>query len=181
MSSVLTSSPFPLGLNQCDHWKNRIEAQSENLKLKMAKHNIFSSDLSAGEVVSDGLYTHVYLLVSYVPPFFFVPLSFLPRTEAHFHVITAKLWMRWCRAMLCGVLETVYLSEMKSSSGGIVFCSVLAKTNMKMFCVCEWGRTGRARITKWRSMKCFLAHSYPKWSEAGHYCSPSSSDNFTAG
>lgn len=165
------SPPFPPGLSQCDHWKNRIKRHNPKPKTKNGRRLYYLKwpRCERGCVC----YTHLYLLVSpervIVDGFmickdvchigsggnqisalekkgfsfshclylflsfsdfmsvlsFFVSVSFLPWTEAHSHIITAKLWMQWC-PMLYGVLNTVYLSEIKAPLSSIVFCSVLA-------------------------------------------------------
>lgn len=120
--------------------------------------------------------TFSLFLCLYVIPF---SLSHsLPWMHAHSHMIIARLWRLWF-LMLYGLLNTVCLFETKASlKQHHIEALILAKTNMKIFSVWDRGEKEPQNESLWSA---FLAHFNPERSEAGHRCSPSSRDNFTAG
>ncbi len=101
--------------------------------------------------------------------FFLFQSHFLPQTYALSHMITARLWMLWC-LMLYEVLHAVFLSEIKASLSSIILSYQFQPKLIK-----------REKPEKESLQNAFLAHSYPQRGEAGHHCSPSIRDNFTAG
>lgn len=224
------SPPFPFGLSQCDHWKNRIKRRNPKPKSKKRKKKqnrplpqvtsafqsfcIHVSVHTIFFVRPEGLFYVILWSVRSYPMLVMVvgnsrlkekkKLSLM--CQPVYHVLSFSLVVfhsflcfcsfvlasmkshtyDYCQAMNAVIPHALWSVEYRSpvwneslTKQHHIGALILAKTNMKIFSV--WNRGEEEPQNESLRLNAFLAHFNPEWSEAGHRCSPSSRDNFTAG